>query len=433
MKSALYSPRSSTRTTLTERVSAAHPGERRCRACRRDGLRPILNLGALPLANALLTRDELDAPETRIPLVLAFCPGCTLVQITETVPAETLFREYLYFSSNSETVVREAEKLAQRMIAARSLTPGSLVMEIASNDGYLLQFYERAGIPVLGIEPARNIARAAREKGIRTISQFFGRELAARLARNGARADVVHANNVLAHVSELDGFLAGLRCILKSGGLVVIEVPYLRDMVERIEFDTIYHEHLAYFSVASLEALLTSHGLAVVDVERLAIHGGSLRVYAAQAGSAAWRSEAVAQLAAEEAARGVARQDFLEGFAQRVRGLRERLVTLLLELKAQGRRLAAYGASAKGTTLLNYCGIGADVLDFVVDRSAAKQGLYTPGTHLPIGAPDRLLEEMPDYVLLLTWNFADEILRQQDEYRRRGGRFILPIPEPRVI
>lgn len=433
MRSALYSPRSNTRTTLTERVNAPHPGERRCRACRSAGLRPVLNLGALPLANGLLTREELGCAETRIPLVLAFCAGCALAQITETVPAEILFREYPYFSSNSETVLREAEKLARRMIEARSLTPESVVVEIASNDGYLLQFYERAGISVLGIEPARNIARAAREKGIRTISQFFGRELAARLAHNGMQADVVHANNVLAHASDVGGFLDGLRRILRSDGIAVIEVPYVWDMVERIEFDTIYHEHLAYFSLASLEALLASHGLAVVDVERLEIHGGSLRVYAAPGGSAAWRSEAVTRLAAEEAARGVARQEFFEGFAGRVRELRARLVTLLLGLKAQGKRIAAYGASAKGATLLNYCGIGGDVLDFVVDRSAAKQGLYTPGTHLPIGAPERLLEEMPDYVLLLTWNFADEILRQQDEYRRRGGQFIVPIPEPRVI
>lgn len=386
----------------------------------------------MPLANALLTESQLSQPEAKISLQLAFCAACALVQITKTVPGEILFREYPYFSSNSETVLEQARELSARTIESRKLGAKSLVIEIASNDGYLLQFYKRAGIPVLGIEPAKNIACIARERGIRTVSQFFRRSLAANLRRNGLLADVVHANNVLAHASDLDGFLAGLRWILKAEGVAVIEVPYVKEMIERMEFDTIYHEHLSYFSLASLEELCAAHDLTIVDVERLEIHGGSLRVHVEHAGNSP-RSRSVERLAAKEIEAGVSNFAFYDGFAERAAQLKEKLVSELRGLKTKGMRLAAYGASAKGTTLLNYCKIGADFLEFVVDRSAAKQGLYTPGTHLPIYAPKKLLEAMPDYVLLLTWNFADEILRQQEEYRRRGGRFIIPIPEPRFI
>jgi SAM-dependent methyltransferase len=402
-----------------------------CRACGTPGAAVVLSLGPVPLANAL--RDErLDRPEPRYPLDLAFCCRCGLAQVTELVPPERLFSEYPYFSSFSETTLKNARSLARRLTAQRGLGAGSLVVEVASNDGYLLQYYARRGVPVLGIEPARNVARFAREeRGIDTLCEFFGEELARRLAGEGRRADVIHAHNVLAHVADLNDFLAGVALLMKPGGLAVFEVPYVRDMVERVEFDTIYHEHLWYFSLTSLNALLRRHGLRVERVERIAPHGGSLRLFVgAGAGS---ESFSVRRMLAEEERTGVCRAEFYEGFATRAAALRDRLVTLLGEIKAHGERVAAYGASAKGTTLLSYCRIGRETLDFVVDRSTFKQGRYTPGTHLPIYSQEKLLEEMPDYVLLLAWNFAEEIFGQQESYLKKGGRFIIPIPEPRVV
>jgi len=404
-----------------------------CRSCGAPDLQLVLSLGSMPLANALITAEQLDQPESTYPLELAFCPQCSLVQITETVPPEELFRDYLYFSSFSDTMLSHAQAIVERVLEWRPLDANSLAVEIASNDGYLLQYYKQVGIPVLGIEPAINIAQVARdERGIRTLTDFFGVETAARLVEQGERADVIHANNVLAHVPDLNGFVEGLRQLLKPGGVAIIEVPYVKDLIDRCEFDTIYHEHLCYFSLTALNQLFERHGLAISWVERLDIHGGSLRIFVGL-DIGAPRPAVVTELLDEEARWGVNQLDFYQDFARRVEELKTSLRDFVFDLKGQKRRLAAYGAAAKGSTLLNYFGIGTSALDFVVDRSTHKQGRYMPGVRLPICSPAKLLEEMPSHVLLLTWNFADEILSQQEEYRRRGGKFIIPIPELRVV
>jgi SAM-dependent methyltransferase len=388
----------------------------------------------MPLANALLRPDQLDQPEPRYPLELVVCPECSLAQITESVPPDLLFREYLYHSSFSETMLKHAEALANKTIEARKLNGSSLVVEVASNDGYLLQYYQRRGISVLGIEPARNVARwAVEHRGIPTVNEFFGHKLAERLAVEGRRADVIHAHNVLAHVPDLNGFVEGFRPLLKKGGIAIIEAPYVKEMIDRCEFDTIYHEHNCYFSLTALDRLFEHHGLAILDVKLIPIHGGSLQLTVGQASESRCPSAAVQALKAKEGGWGVARAESYRDFTGRVEALKRSLRALLEDLKRQGKSLAAYGASAKGSTLLNYFGLDGKLLDFVVDRSTFKQGLYTPGTHLPIYAPEKLMESRPDYVLLLTWNFADEILAQQSEYRRQGGRFIVPISSVSVI
>ena len=393
----------------------------------------ILDLGHTPLANSLLAAADLAKPEPTYPLELAFCESCALVQITETVPPEQLFSDYLYFSSFSDTMLAHARAIVERVIVERSLGPESLVVEIASNDGYLLQYYRDRGVPVLGIEPARNIAKVAEERGIRTRNTFFGAEEAKRLAAEGVHAHVIHANNVFAHVADTNGFVEGLGRILAPRGVAIVEVPYVRDMIEGCEFDTIYHEHLCYFSLSALDCLFQRHGLAIIDAERITIHGGSLRVFVAHAGSGQAVSARVEKLLNEERDAGLRHLSYYEDFARRVRLLRVELTTLLAGLRAKGKRVAAYGAAAKGATLLNYCGIGTETLEFVVDRSTYKQGRVMPGVHVPIHAPSYLLERMPEYVLLLSWNFAAEIMEQQADYRARGGQFIVPVPTPIIV
>ena len=402
-----------------------------CRACGASRLQPILSLGKTPLANRLLTAERLSETEPVYPLDLAFCPACSLVQITETVPPEDLFSEYSYFSSFADTAVLSAKQLAERLVRDRSLSAASLVMEIASNDGYLLQHYRDLGVPVLGIEPAANIARVAESKKIPTRRDFFGRRLAQELVEEDRRAAVLHANNVLAHVADLNGVVAGIALVLKPDGIAVIEVPYVRDLIETCEFDTIYPEHLCYFSLTALERLFAGHRLTITDVEHIPLHGGSVRLFVTPEGTSP--SGRVADMLGAERETGMLAFEYYRDFSKRIETLKSELVGLLHRIKSEGRRIAAYGASAKGSTLLNVFGIGADVLDFVVDRSTVKQGRFTPGTHLPILPPEALLERKPDYVLLLTWNFADEILAQQTGYRAQGGRFIVPVPAPQVV
>ena len=403
-----------------------------CRGCDEEGLEVILSLGEMPLANALLSNEQLNDPEPRYPLDVAFCARCGLVQLTASVPPEALFSDYPYYSSYSDAVVDNARRLVRPMIEERGLGSTSLAIEIASNDGYLLQHYVRAGVRVLGIDPAANIAPSAEARGVPTLCAFFGEELADDLRAAGYRADVLHAHNVLAHVPRLDDVLRGIARILADDGVAVIETPYVGDLVEALEFDTIYHEHLFYYSLTSLDAALRRNGLRAIDVERIALHGGSLRLLAAR-GGAGVHSPAVDSLLASEARAGMASAAYYRGFADRVATLCGELRELLAGLKSRGSSIAAYGAAAKGATLLNAAALPDGTLAFVADRSPHKQGRSMPGVHIPIVSPDRLLEAMPDYVLLLAWNHAEEIVLQQTEYGRRGGRFIVPVPVPRVI
>ena len=404
-----------------------------CRSCGSADLKLVLSLGRTPLANRLLTDALLGEKEPIFPLELFFCPKCSLVQITESVPPEVLFSDYLYFSSFSDALLTHARGLVADVRERKPLGQANLVVEVASNDGYLLQYYRDGGVPVLGIEPAQNIAKVAVEKGIPTRAEFFGDALASRLRSEGVAADVIHANNVIAHVPDINGFVEGFRILLADDGIAVVETPYVKDMIDHREFDTIYHEHLFYYSLTAFQRLFNRHGLRIQDVHRVAIHGGTLRIFAVHEASSRKTTAAVTALLREEQAWGVDRLDGYAQFGERVANLRLELTSMLRKLKADGHSIAAYGAAAKGSTLLNYFGIGHDLIDFVVDRSTYKQGKYMPGVHIPILPPEALLERTPDYVLLLTWNFATEIIRQQDAYRQQGGKFIVPIPELKVV
>jgi SAM-dependent methyltransferase len=407
------------------------PDTSRCRSCGGENLRVFLSLGNMPLSDGLLTADALQREEPRYPLDVAFCPDCTLVQILATVPPEQLFgADYPYFSSFTDSLLEHSAANVAARIEERRLDGKSLVVELASNDGYLLQYYRERGIPVLGIDPALGPVAAARARGVETLQAFFGRELAIQLATNGRQADVIHANNVLAHVADTNGFVSGIGTLLKEDGVAVIEVPYVKELIDHGEFDTIYHEHLCYFSVTALAELFRRHRLSLNRVEPLAIHGGSLRLFVEKRER---QDRSVTGYLQAERQAGLDRFDYYAGFSARVARIRSDLVALLARLKREGARIAGYGAAAKGTILLNYAAIGREMLEFVADRNVHKQGRYMPGVRLPIVAPARILEEQPDYLLILPWNFKDEIMEQQAEYRRRGGRFIVPVPEPVVI
>jgi SAM-dependent methyltransferase len=411
---------------MTESSEKVH-----CRSCGGGNLSVFLSLGDMPLSDGLLARSDLEKQEPRYPLDVAFCPDCALVQILETVPPERLFgADYPYFSSFTDTLLKHSAANVEARVAERRLDGNSLVVELASNDGYLLQYYRTHGIPVLGIDPAPGPVAAARTRGIDSMQAFFGRDLAVQLAANGRHADVVHANNVLAHVADTNGFVAGMGVLLKQNGVAVIEVPYVRELIDHGEFDTIYHEHLCYFSVTALNHLFQRHGLSLNRVEPLEIHGGSLRLFVEKR---ELEDGSVAKYLQAEREAGVDRLEYYAGFSARVGRIRSELVALLERLKREGARVAGYGAAAKGTILLNFAGVGGEVLEFVADRNVHKQGRYVPGVRLPIVAPERILEEQPDYLLILPWNFKEEIMEQQAEYRARGGRFIVPVPQPEII
>ncbi|HEX9859067.1 MAG TPA: class I SAM-dependent methyltransferase, partial [Paracoccaceae bacterium] len=430
-----------TPTALTDRAGApaealapgflADAAKVACISCGHHGLQPILDLGLMPRSDGLLDETILGRRESLVPLRLGYCPGCALVQLLETRPPEEMFGEdYLYFSSFSEDLLRHSRENALELIGMRGLGPDHLVVEIASNDGYMLQNFKEKGIRVLGIDPAKQPAGAAQQKGIETLVDFFGTRLARELRAGGKRADVIIANNVVAHVADQNDLVAGLATLLADDGMVVVEFPYVRDLIDHIEFDTIYHEHLCYFSVGSARALFERHGLFLNDVRRLPIHGGSLRLYF---GKIAHPSAAVGRILAEERHLGLDRFDYYASFGARVRDFREKARNLIGGLKAEGKRIAAYGAAAKGTIMLNFLNLNARAIEYAVDRNTHKQGKYMPGVRVRIDAPEKLKTDRPDYVMILPWNFRDEIIRQQQDFLNAGGRFVVPIPDLEII
>ncbi|MDZ7839364.1 MAG: class I SAM-dependent methyltransferase [Gammaproteobacteria bacterium] len=406
--------------------------ESACRACGGSDLHPVLSFGDTPIADRLLENSDLSLSEPMVPLTLVFCPACGLLQIVETVDPQTLFGDaYPYFSSTSVSWLRQCRDNALELIRILGLDRDSRVVEIASNDGYMLRNFRDAGIPVLGFEPADPPARAALDDGIPTRREFFTEETAAQLAAESETADLVLANNVVAHVDDLHDFLRGVKRILNDGGMFVLEVAYAGDLIERRAFDTIYHQHLCYFTLTPLERLLAGHGFHVRDVRRLPSQGGSIRVYAGLTPGSA--SANVRAMLEQERRSGILEEECLEAFACRIAELRTELVDLLNEMKARGGRIAAYGAAGKATTLLHYCGIGASLVEYIVDLNPYKHGKYMPGCRLVIQPPDRLREDRPDYLLLLAWNLRDEILAQQQDYLAAGGRIITPIPRPEIV
>jgi len=402
-----------------------------CRSCHSPLLHVVLDLGSHPGSNALLSSAIEISEEPRYPLQLAFCEECSLLQLTETVPPEVLYQhDFPYFSSASPALLRHAGDIAQRLIRERHLGADSLVVEVGSNDGYLLRNFVQQQIPCLGIDPAVGPAEQASRAGIPTLNDFFSFELADRLVAEGHKADVIIGNNVLAHVNAINDFVAGCAKLLRPGGVAVFEIAYAVDMIQKCEFDTIYHEHHFYHTLHGLTPLFARNGLALNDVERLPIHGGSIRVWVSHGSE---RSNALNELISQERELGVNRLEWYEDFSGRVAHLRSSLVRLLRTEKDRGKRIAAYGAAAKGSTLVNCLNLAPGFFEYVADANPYKHGKLMPGQHIPIVHPNRLLETQPDLVLLLAWNFAGEVLRQLEAYRAAGGRFVIPIPEPRVI
>ncbi|WP_293798030.1 class I SAM-dependent methyltransferase [uncultured Bosea sp.] len=406
----------------------------KCRFCSAPLTTVLADLGMTPLANAFVASADAGEPETFFPLQVYVCDACKLVQARDVETPGAIFSDYAYFSGFSQSWLDHSERYAAAMAERVGLSEVSKVVEIASNDGYLLQFFQRAGIPVLGVEPAANVAAVAQRRGIPTQVRFFGRKTARDLAAQGHQADLIAANNVIAHVPDLNDFVAGFELLLKPKGVLTLEFPHLLRMLIENQFDTIYHEHFSYFSFLAIERVLAAHGLAVFDVERLPTHGGSLRVFAGHVGAAGRApSEAVLALRREEEAFSLDRIDSYTGFAERIARTKCALLDFLIDARRAGKRVAAYGAPAKGNTLLNYCGIGPELVAFTVDRSPHKQGKLLPGTRIPVKAPGAILEEKPDYLLILPWNLKNEIMRQMAALHDWGGRFVVPIPQVEVL
>jgi SAM-dependent methyltransferase len=405
-----------------------------CRFCGAALERTFVDLGMSPLCETFLSASQLNDGESFYPLHVRVCDACLLVQLDEYVDPGDIFREYAYFSSYSDSWLEHCRTYAEMIIERLGLGRESRVVELASNDGYLLQYFAAHDVPVLGIEPAANVAQVAIDRGIPTMVEFFDTEVAERLAADGTRADLVVANNVLAQVPDLNGFVEGMRIALAPGGVITAEFPHLMRLVEGTQFDTIYHEHFSYFSLATIERIFSAHGLTVFDVEELPTHGGSVRVYARHESDRTKPvADTMARLRSVESDAGLHDPACYSAFGARVEATRYAMLEFLIEAKRSGKRVVGYGAPGKGNTFLNFCGVRADLLEFTVDRSPYKQGKFLPGTHIPVESPERIFEVRPDYVLILPWNIADEIVQQMAGVREWGGRFVVAIPEVRVL
>jgi SAM-dependent methyltransferase len=403
-----------------------------CRFCGQPLSHVFADLGMSPLSNAYRRADQLEQMEPFYPLTAYVCERCFLVQLPAVETPENIFTDYAYFSSYSDSWLAHARAYCETMTRRLDLRSTSRVIEIASNDGYLLQYFVSAGIPVLGIEPAANVAAVARERGVETLVRFFGVAAASELAGEGRTADLLLGNNVLAHVPDLHDFVQGLRIALKPGGTITMEFPHMKQLMEGNQFDTIYHEHFSYLSLLTSRQIFAANGLEIVDVDELPTHGGSLRIYARHSGETS-PSPRLAEVEERERGFGLHRITTYLGFAERVRQTKRALLKFLIEAHDQGKRVVAYGAPAKGNTLLNYCGVRADLVEYTVDRSPHKQGLFLPGTRIPIYSPARVAQTRPDYLLILPWNLRDEIVQQMTYIREWGGRFVVPIPKVEVL
>jgi SAM-dependent methyltransferase len=404
-----------------------------CRFCRAPLRHTLVDLGMSPLCESYLTTEQLNRMEPFYPLHVFVCGSCFLAQLEEYVSPESIFSEYAYYSSYADSWLQHAKNYTDLMIGRFGIHPGSHVVELASNDGYLLQYFVERGIPVLGVEPAANVARSAVERGVPTLVRFFGAGLAREMLAAGKAADLLIGNNVLAQVPDLNDFVNGMKILLKSGGVITMEFPHLVKLVEENQFDTIYHEHFSYFSLISVEKIFAFHGLTIFDVEELPTHGGSLRIYAChQDDSARSIGKRVINLRASEVAGGLADMGYYLSFGERVKETKRKLLEFLIKAKRDGKSIAGYGAPGKGNTLLNYCGIRSDFIDYTVDRNPYKHGKFTPGTHIPIYGTDKIGETKPDYLMILPWNFKEEIMKQMEYIREWGGQFVVPIPEVRV-
>jgi SAM-dependent methyltransferase len=409
------------------------PGGTTCRFCGEPLRLTVVDLGKSPLCQTVLSREQLEQAETFYPLHVRACERCWLVQIPEFVSPEGLFEEYAYFSAYSDSWVRHAADYVEMIAERRGLGPQSLVVELASNDGYLLQHFVARGIEVLGVDPARNVAEAAVARGVPTLVDFFGRRLAGRLASEGKLADLVLGNNVLAQVPDINDFVAGVKILVAPGGTATFEFPHLARLLDQLEYDTIYHEHFSYFSLFSIREIFGAHGLAVVDVQELRSHGGSLRVFLEHAEEAPTVTEAVHELLRREEAEGLRSEEAYARFREGVAESKRALLELLVDLRRAGKQVVGYGAPGKGNTLLNYCGIRTDFLDYTVDRNPYKQGRFTPGTHIPIHPPERIAETKPDVIVILPWNLAKEISEQLAYTAEWGAQLVVPIPRATVF